>query len=96
MPDLDLDENEDDESLSRHLAELLEATGGEYLGNLEEAEDGESEEPPSETISEGASVMAENEGAVEVKEHFDRFESFLPKELEAQRVQLEDRLLKEV
>ena len=32
----------------------------------------------------------------EVKEHFDRFESFLPKELEAQRVQLEDRLLKEV
>jgi len=31
----------------------------------------------------------------EVKEHFDRFESFLPKELELQRVQLEERLLKE-
>ena len=32
----------------------------------------------------------------EVKEHFDRFENFLPQELETQRVQLEDRLLKEV
>ena len=32
----------------------------------------------------------------EVKEHFDRFESFLPKELETQRLQLEGRLLKEV
>ena len=31
----------------------------------------------------------------EVKEHFDRFESFLPKELELQRVQLEERLIKE-
>ena len=32
----------------------------------------------------------------EVKEHFDRFEGFLPKELEHQRVQLEERLLKEI
>ena len=32
----------------------------------------------------------------EVKEHFDRFEGFLPKELELQRVQLEERLLKEI
>ena len=32
----------------------------------------------------------------EVKEHFDRFEGFLPKELEHQRVQLEGRLLKEI
>ena len=32
----------------------------------------------------------------EVKEHFDRFESFLPKELEIQRAQLEERLLKEI
>jgi len=31
----------------------------------------------------------------EVKEHFDRFENFLPKELEDQRIELEGRLLKE-
>ena len=31
----------------------------------------------------------------EVKDHFDRFENFLPKELEDQRIELEGRLLKE-
>jgi phosphoenolpyruvate carboxykinase (GTP) len=32
----------------------------------------------------------------EVKDHFDRFGSFIPKELEVQRMELEERLIKEV
>ena len=42
------------------------------------------------------SKMQKLEILEEVKEHFDRFEGFLPKELEHQRVQLEERLLKEI